>query len=384
MRRLLTVAVSAALVAGLTGCGSDDVAEPTGGVAFVVGARSNMPAPQLDGGALEVLDAAVDDQSRVSITVADGEPSLVEPGAIDLLIEGATSQARDASRVENRQLVLDGLVSARAEDKETDLLGALDEAVRSISSAPGPHTVVVVDSGLSTAGALDFRARDVLSADPKALADQLAADDELPDLKGSTVVFQGLGDTFSPQMPLGRPQRQDLIDIWAAIAERAGAADVVVEESRLLVPPVGVLPKVTPVEVPDGAACTVTLTSDLVRFKPDSAEFLDRAATLEVLAPLAAQLTQPGVSATLTGTTARVGDMAGQVELSLSRAEAVRSLLTDEFESPSDAMAAIGLGSDFPEYVEDHGPDGELDEDKAAQNRRVVVQLVGGAGLTCG
>ncbi|WP_089404233.1 OmpA family protein [Geodermatophilus saharensis] len=381
MRRLLTVAASLSLVVGLAACGGDDGPDPTGGVAFVVGARSNMPAPHLDGRALEALDTAVEDQSLVSIVVADGEPSLL--GTMQLVAEGANGHAQGASRAENRRFVVDGLTSARADDEETDLLAAIDMALRSISSASGQHTVVVIDSGLSTAGALDLREPGLLDADPDAMAADLKTAGHLPDLEGVTVVLQGIGDTFAPQAPLDRPQRTQLADVWTAIVRAAGADDVVVEESPLTQPPVGVLPVVTPVEVADARTCTVTLTSNDVRFAADSAEFLDRDAAVGVLAPLARQLGTPGVSAVLTGTTADVGDMGGQVALSQSRAEAVRSLLA-ELGAQQDAMAAVGLGSDFPEYVEDRDANGDLVEEHAAQNRKVVVQLVGGAGLTCG
>ncbi len=379
--RLLAVVASAALVAGLAGC--EEEVEPTGGVAFVVGARSNMPAPQLDGRALQVLDTAVADQSRVSITVADGEPSLVEPGAIDLLVDGGTSQARDVGRTENRQRVLDGLASARADDEETDLLKALDLGARSIESAPGERTVVIVDSGLSTVSPLDFRQPGLLDADPETLAGDLAEAGYLPDLEGVTVVLQGIGDTFAPQAPLDLPQRTNLIAIWEAIIRAASAAEVVVERTPLTDSPADGLPRVTPIPVPAPGTgdvpepCTVTLLNESVRFEPDSADFVDADEAGRVLAPLAQQLAQPGVSATVTGTTADVGDIDGQIELSLRRAQAVRALLVELGARP-DSMTAIGLGSDFPGYVEDHDADGRLLEDKAEQNRKVVVQIVGG------
>ncbi|MGY1792819.1 OmpA family protein [Geodermatophilus sp. SYSU D00525] len=339
-------------------------------MAFVVGARSNMPAPRLDGRALDALDTALEDQSLAAIVVADGEPHLV--GTQQLVAEGATGPAREASREDNRRAVEEGLTTAEADDEEVDLLAAVDLAVRSISSAEGRHTVVVVDSGLSTAGAVDFRRSGLLDADSDTLAGELAEAGRLPDLEGVTVVFQGIGDTFAPQAPLERPQRTNLIDIWTALARTAGAADVVVEESPLTQPP-AVLPAVTPVEVAGAQTCTVTLTEDAVRFVADSAEFLDRDAAVAALTPLAQQLSRPGVSATVTGTTADVGDLDGQLQLSLERAQAVEELLVDLGARP-DGMTAIGLGSDFPEYV----------EEPAEENRKVVVQIVGGAGLTCG
>src|SRR5205085_1257162 len=83
----------------------------------------------------------------------------------------------------------------------------LDVASRTIASQPGHHTVVVLDSGLSTVALLDFRTPGLIDSDPAELAASLKAARQLPDLAGDDVVFQGLGDTAAPQVELGRPQR---------------------------------------------------------------------------------------------------------------------------------------------------------------------------------
>ena len=153
---------------------------------------------------------------------------------------------------------------------------------------------------------------------------------ELPDLSGDEVVFQGLGDTAEPQPSLSRAQRTNLIDIWTAIANAAGAASVDVDPSPLSGDSASGLPSVTVVTPPptDLTAGTITLTGGDVAFQPDSAAFLDQIAVTDVVRPIAEQLVASGVTATVTGTTARVGDTAGQVELSQRRAQAVKDLLT--------------------------------------------------------
>jgi hypothetical protein len=198
-RRLAALAVSVAVAAGLSGCGSDDGGrEPTGAVSFVVGARSNMPAPQPDGQARAVLDSAIENQSYASVVVADGEPFLLD-GDGPLHITGANDVAREQSKEANRQAVLAAIDSAEAETPETDLLTALSLARRSISGESGAHTIVVVDSGLSTKAPLDFTQPGLLEAEPQEVADSLAVAGALPDLSGATVVAQGLGDTAPPQ-----------------------------------------------------------------------------------------------------------------------------------------------------------------------------------------
>src|SRR4051794_30676553 len=153
-----------ALTAGAAGCGSAQAADPSGAVSFVIGARSNMPAPRLDGLALEPLDAAVENQSYVSIVVADGQPHIA--GERDLIIEGANDTAREQSKRQNRQDVEDGILAAAADDEEVDLLAALELAARTMRSKDtSPRTVVVVDSGLSTTGPLDFTRDGMLDAD---------------------------------------------------------------------------------------------------------------------------------------------------------------------------------------------------------------------------
>ncbi len=378
VRRVIAAVGVCAVLTAAAGCA--DTSEPTGGLAIVVGARSNMPAPVLAGQAAAALDEAVNTEARFSLVVADGEPHEVQGGRLDTSEANAQAEQRDRERL--REEIHSALDAARARTPESDLLSALDIAARKLDSASGSHTVVVLDSGLSTAGVLDFAAEPaLLDEDPEGLANDLEAADQLPDLSGMTVVFQGLGDTFAPQPVLSRPERSNLIAIWSAIVRAAGG-EVVVEQSPLDQPPVTPLPSVTPVLTDGGTTCTVTLTSSDVTFQPDSVELLDEIAAAKVLAPIATQLTRAGVTALLTGTTADVGDPAGQVELSRLRAQAVKGVLA-ELGAPEERMTVVGLGSDFPGYTQDHDASGQLITEAAEANRKVFIELAGGSDLDC-
>ncbi len=378
MRRVVAAVGVCAALAAAAGCA--DTSEPTGGLAIVVGARSNMPAPVLAGEAAAALDEAVNTEARFSLVVADGEPHEVQGGRLDTSEANAQAEQRDRERL--REEVRGALDAARARTPESDLLSALDIAARKLDSASGSHTVVVLDSGLSTAGVLDFAAEPaLLDEDPEGLANDLEVAGELPDLSGVTVIFQGLGDTFAPQPPLSRPERTNLIAIWSAIVRAAGGGEVV-EQSPLDQPPATPLPSVTPVLTDGGTTCTVTLTSRDVTFQANSPEFLDDAAAATVLAPIATRLAGAGVTALLTGTTADVGDLDGQVELSRLRAQAVKDLLA-ELGAPDERMTVAGLGSDFPGYTQDHDASGQLIPEAAEANRKVFVELAGGSDLDC-
>jgi outer membrane protein OmpA-like peptidoglycan-associated protein len=383
VRRFLAVTASLGVVAGLSGCSGAEASEPTGAIAFVVGARNNMPAPRLDGQALEALEAAVADQSQASVVVADGKPSVAD--STSLVVEGATDTARTLSAQDNREAIASALRNAAADDEESNLLAALGEGVRTLPAGNDPRTMVVVDSGLSTVAPLDFTQPGLLDADPAEVVASLLAADELPDLTGVRVVVQGLGDTAPPQEQLGISQRKSLIALWRAVLEAAGASEVVIEERQLLEPPAGDLPDVSEVVLAPGLECTsstIVLTGGDVAFEPDSDVFRDRAAAEALLAPIGEQLAGAGATATLTGTTADVGDLAGQKELSLQRAEAVRDLLV-RLGVPAPNLTVLGLGSDFPGYVQDQAPDGSLIPAAAAANRKVVVEVFGAAGLSC-
>jgi outer membrane protein OmpA-like peptidoglycan-associated protein len=373
VRRVTAVAGCVALGLGLAGC--SDLPDPSGGLAIVVGAHSNMPQPSLDGEASDVLDTAVDAQSYLAVLVADGDPFVSTKGS--LVITGKNGPAQDASKVRNREMVSQALAAAEAKTPETDLLAALDQGARSIADADGAHTVVVVDSGLSTVAPLDFTQPGMLDADPAELVASLQAAGELPDLSGDDVVFQGLGDTADPQPDLSRGQRQNLIEIWTAIANAAGASIVDVEQAPLTGDSADGLPDVTPVPLPPVMTCTagtVTLAGGDVAFQPDSAVFLDRSAASDVVRPIAQQLIDGGITATVTGMTARVGDTDGQRQLSEQRAQAVADLLIG-LGVPADRLAVIGLGSDFPGYVQDHDAAGNLVPAAAVANRKVEISF---------
>ncbi|MGY2001731.1 OmpA family protein [Blastococcus sp. SYSU DS1024] len=375
LRCTAAVVATVALLAGTAACTSGDP-EPSGGLAIVVGARSNSAGPVLGGAAADAREAALASQAHLSIVVADGAPFHLDgSGALLARDDNAVVQGQDRDR--NRALIDQMLAEAQAQTPETDLLAALDLAARALGTGAGRRTLVVVDSGLSTTGALDFAAQpDLLDADAGTLAAQLGDAGALPDLGGIDVVFSGLGDVAAPQQALPRSQRENLVALWTAIAEAAGSADVGIDETPLSGQPAGNLPAVTPVVPGSGPVCaveTVVLDEGDVAFVADTAAFRDEAAAVATLRPIAERTLAAGLSAALAGTTADVGDAAGQVDLSRRRAQAVADALA-ALGVPADRLTVIGLGSDFAGY----------DPDDLAANRAVRIELTGAAEVACG
>jgi outer membrane protein OmpA-like peptidoglycan-associated protein len=327
--------------------------------------------------ATSVVSGAADQKVTPKFTVVnlDGRPT----------VAGSDTYRTDAGNAiaaqDDQNAFLSGLGKAisqvRAQSPEADVLGALGLAGRSVQGGR-PGTVVLVDSGLSTVAPLDFRQEGLLDAPAQDTVEFLRSHQALPALNGATVVLAGLGDTAAPQTPLDTAQRSELVNLWRGIAAASGAGCVaVVDEPRsgdapTDVPPVSAVTVPPPPTITPGKATTLP-DDGSVGFQPDTAEFRDRAAASGVLTPFADFLKQgPTRRIALTGTSARAGTLAGQVALSTQRAEAVKALLVELGASP-DQIATKGVGSQFPGYVNDVGPDGKQLPGPASTNRTVIV-----------
>jgi outer membrane protein OmpA-like peptidoglycan-associated protein len=177
-----------------------------------------------------------------------------------------------------------------------------------------------------------------------------------------------------------------LAAIWTAIAQRAGATSVHVDETTApaAAGPDASLPPVTPIEPGIGYSCagtTMTLVGGPFAYRPDSDQFVDPNAALQVLIPIATQLRANGISATMFGTTATVGEVADRVRFSDERAQAVADMLID-LDVPVPQLHVEGLGSDFPGFAADRDETGRLLPAAAALNRTVRIEFTG--PMTCG
>lgn len=396
--RASALAVAATAVLALGACSSGDSSGgfgsgggggaplscpvPVGPMAIALGGRANEPEPSLPGAvqqaAISVVSGASDQNVQPKFTVVnvDGRPT----------VAGSDTYRTDAGNAiaaqDDQNAFLSGLGKAiptlRAQTPEADTLGALTLAGRSVQGSR-PGTVVLIDSGLSTVAPLDFRTAGLLDAPVADVVSSLRDAKALPALNGATVILAGIGDVAAPQGPLDTSQRASLVALWKGIAEAGGASCVaVVDEPRSGdapsdVPPVSVVDLPPPPTITPGKA-TALPDDGSVGFQPDTADFRDENAARGVLAPFADFLKQaPARRIALTGTTARAGTTASQVDLSTRRADAVKGLLVS-LGASADQITTKGVGSQFPGYVNDVGPDGKQLPGPASTNRKVIVE----------
>ncbi|SDH48207.1 OmpA family protein [Pseudonocardia oroxyli] len=349
-----------------------------GPVALVESGRQGSPEPVLDGRARDLVMGHVlsgRGGPQLTLVSVEGEPRVVAAHAF------SSDAGNDAALADDRAAFLRGVEEAvaglRAGTAEADPLGALALGAR----AARQGTVVLADSGLQTVAPLDFRQTGLLDADPADVVEHLRAQRRLPDLTGVTVVLSGIGDVAAPQLALDSGRQGRLVAIWSAIATAGGAACVDVDRTPRVPAAVTGTPEVGIVEVPPPAnpdlkSSTLVLPDDeQVGFRRDTADFRSPDAARAALRPVAEWLTaHPDTAVSLTGTTARVGDLPGQRRLALQRADAVKAVLVDAGIA-GERITTAGVGSEFAGYTPDHDATGTLLPAEAARNRTVLLEI---------
>ena len=264
-----------------------------------------------------------------------------------------------------------------------DTLGAINLAARSLESAQGKKVILILDSGLSTCGYMDFT-KNLLRANEQTVVEYLRQTKALPDLSNISVIWMGLGDVSGSQQPLTPFTLETLKDLWSQVLNEAGVESVTFASDLPGKPAAQGLPYVSPVEIMQDASIEVideifdleqpiVLDEKKILFLPDSAVFADADAARECLQPIAEQMAaHPELKVVLAGTTATVGSNEGCKALSKQRAEAVKELLVELGASEDSFETVLGLGYDHEYHIPDIGPDGALNENAPA-NRSVIV-----------
>jgi outer membrane protein OmpA-like peptidoglycan-associated protein len=391
MKRSVTVTAGAALL--LTGCTSltqvismqaHHVTKcgHSHGIVLIVGAHRDAPAPSLDPRVACQLTAAVSAGKLVLLVEATGQPVMAKPWLLS--VHGGTLAQQGSPRVaQDVARVTEAVAGLRPESPGVDDLAALSVAADAARSAGAPHAeLVLLDSGLDDRGALNFTVPGVVSADPAEVAHQLRADSNEPDLRGFTVELVGIGYTSLPQPPLADKWRSNITKIWQAVASSSGARTDTIPQpaggpSVRTSEPVKLVPVPPDQPVRPAPRTQIVFTGESpVRFEPNTTAFVDRVAATRALVPLARWLlANPARHASLTGTTADVGPMSGQVTLARKRAGRVRDELV-ALGASSRQISWRGVGSDFPQFIPDRNADGILLAGPATLNRSVRINLV--------
>ena len=283
---------------------------------------------------------------------------------------------------------------------EKDTIKAIRLAADTLDNCTGDKTIILIDNGISTTGIVTFKTFQNFNVDE--LINALGEND-YPDLTNYSVVWYGLGDTVAPQNELNNDDLNSLQSFWEKYLENCGVANVkfpkkvAVNETadNSALPWVSTV-EVTPTlsKVPDFKALMQQVeempeeerdkTFDdalqdgiqwSVEFKPDSFELVDKETAVELMTPLADYLkSNQDIKVELLGTTATDLTSTNEscVRFSKGRAEAIKSILTDDMGVNSDQLITVGLGYENEFHIDDLNADGSLNEAVAPKNRCVI------------
>ena len=375
-RTLLLVTGTCALTTLLTSCGKAPNNTP-GVFVVLASATANEPAPELSATDLSLLTSAAGASTQATAYVVN--PTTGADLTVPLTPRRPDGQvdygpSRDSTMEQNVSRVQQA-VSEQTASGPFDLLNMIGNAVRATAH---PGTLIVVSSGLSTAGGFDLR-QVGWDADPATVAATLKQRGLLPNLAGWQVVFSGLGDTYGHQPALPLPQRTTLTGYWLAICQAAGASRCGTDDltrpsppSRSTTPvPVISMPAITSVKGPKDSA-GISVPSDAL-FGFNSAALLP--GTNSLLGPLVAQAKASGEQMSITGyASPDGGSVAYNKALSEQRARAVQTRLISLGVPAVQISSVEGLGTDG-ESPQACQVNGQLNEAKCAQLRRVVILL---------
>ena len=379
MRQYIITVLSIAVcsIVGLTLSACDDSANSgatSGSVAIIASNRSNQQRFNLLSS--EHIISAIDDHMGGTFYVisADGVPRLV--ASID-----STSTRQDDTEKEDYEVSVLAAMLTPAETPESDMLSALSLAANSLAHASGDRTILVVDSGMSTAGAMAFQNTGLLEphADVDAMVERVRSAGALPDLTGVTVRWFGLGSVEDPQPLLDTAAKSRLKNLWTKLITAANG-EVVFDDTPMMKvtgDDLPTVPEVTPVPVGAfelGAAPSLemSLPDTEVGFEADVDVLRNEEVAKSRIQEAAAQIRSSGVSEVrVTGCTSSLGTAEHRQDLSERRAEVVAGLLEN---NGVKVTSITGRGYECPHQVVDTNADGTPIEELMAVNRRVIIQ----------
>ncbi len=352
---------SPATGSGPTRTCSDSLARAPQTAVLAVSATSAEPAPVVPPDLREALRRSALKGRPTCVVIVSTE----RYETVDLTPRRSNGQVENgparAGRVEANLADLDTRVAGVAQTGPgLNPLAVLDDAARGHPNA-GP--IYLVTSGVATVAPVDLR-RLGWDFDPGQEAALLARQDDLPDLHGHTVVLAGLGDVAGRQPAPGIALRDRLEAWWTAICRAAGASSCTIDPSLIAARPPASHDTVPIVPLP--AATVADGQVDL----PDALLFAINSAAINPeadpsLSAVVAQAARSGESVEITGHTDVVtGDPAGNRRLSLARAQAVASRLT-QLGLPGKQLERItGVGSAGASAVRERTDPGQVDRDR--------------------
>jgi len=372
---LVTATLSSVL--GFTACSAPANATPVC-IGIAVGNRAqSAPVTRIE--VQDIIPTDLPVGSKITVVEVSGAPmgESVDKGIFTVADMGdSTDQADEQAAV--RGQVLTAIADASATQPEADTLGAIEGAAANLGASVG-CTIYVYDSGISTAGLLQFQAGPLLSSDAATVAGMIP---QATTLKNMSVNFMTLGAVAGDQPAPDATTTARLAAIWQAVIQRRGGTMTQSSPSSLGSTALkDGLPDVTVVDIPSwtpdwthlepvctGTSTTWTLPGDAL-FAPDSSTLTDYAKGLFDGAATEL-LNNPDAQAVIVAHSASISDTPHVTQTSIDRANAVVNYLESKG-VPASRLQPSGVGDTQPSCEDWDPTTGTQIEPCAQQERRV-------------
>lgn len=246
-------------LAGCTDLGSEH-SQAEINLAIVYGHHANAPIPVLNSATVaDAIYGSTASCGSVTVVVNDGAPYAATSYDISMPKQGLSDTKRAEIAQAQASQIISVLSSAKAYTSEVDTLTAISLAARSLESAQGEKAILILDSGLSTYGYMDFT-QNLLRADRQTVVDYLKQNKALPDLSGISAVWVGMGDVSGAQQALTPSALEALKELWTQVLNEAGVSSVTFTSDLPGKPAEDGLPYVSPVQIMQDAPIEVDVS----------------------------------------------------------------------------------------------------------------------------
>jgi outer membrane protein OmpA-like peptidoglycan-associated protein len=260
----------------------------------------------------------------------------------------------------------------------------------------GKKRIVIMNTGIVTAGSLDFSTLEIENFDfsvsndgikdfATEIAEKLNANRALPDLNGVSITFVGLGDVAQPQRELSDNVREGLKILWETILNKANAQsfhsrggtistgkanDILITRNNDTI----IFPQVRPIEFLENTGWTID--NEQLGFVFGGTTFRNPEEARNNLRRFANIITRyvsrrPDVIIYVVGSESKDQDRSYTPRLSEERAKTVMDMLTS-LGVPRNKMQYFGLAVCFPERENDR-PNNVFDPEVGKRNQKVVL-----------
>lgn len=400
MMKAMVMLMVIVMAVGITGCGSKSETENvtySGNIVILNGKHANAVNFNISDLRSEIKNTCRHAYGTTfTLIEVDGNPYLVQDRLTikkqkSGLFGTSDSQLEKIAETQTEH-IMQLLADATPKTQELDTLRGIQMAAQQLEGAEGKKTLIIMDTGLSTTGLVNFQEILLESDCSEKIVESLEAENAIPDLQGVDVIWYGLGQTVAPQRKLYQKNHKNLEAGWRAVLEAGGANNITFhnelikeseESSKEDTPFISTIPINKPASIlaeevklsdPEEKESVYEMGEDELSFKAGSAQLrISEKQALKVLTPFIQYLKEnPNESILVLGTTASADTKEKLLELSLERVKTVKRIMIEQGVKGKQIQTA-GLGFHNPYTIKDTDEKGNFVESLGSQNRKVII-----------